>query len=314
MMDYYRFLYGIDPGSNQELKQTFGDVGPWPTRLQGQFWDYREAGPKGVDFISGSGTGGMLAGMFPAAGIVKPLKEFPEIARNIIKKAQIRPRIDYSKGINYSKDIKGKSPYFSYRAQLSDLDALFNELLNVRGSLQEQQGNIQLLHGTPKYKTMNVLDPVIFGNRNVRSGPGLYMTNDPKVARSFGDRLFLNDVPLDLLDVAPDLSFLKGIMQETRAQRRQSLNTLNDLFSSRGKVGWIEPFSGYRKQSIQNPVEAIIYNKDLIREATPINRPDLRTIKMIDEIGGFGGYEGRLGRNDRQYLGQSILDLLKIDK
>jgi hypothetical protein len=59
----------LDPGSNQELKTTFGDTGPWPRDFNALEYLYRDTAPTGVDWVSPelAGLFGAFIGRDPAA-------------------------------------------------------------------------------------------------------------------------------------------------------------------------------------------------------------------------------------------------------
>lgn len=103
-MNDLQFIYrnNIDPGSDQELKQTFGDTGPWPGQLQDQSFDYREAAPKGVDFIGpeAMGIGGILWPQASKQWKASAIKNFLEVGRLFRDEDFYTPQevMNYAKG------------------------------------------------------------------------------------------------------------------------------------------------------------------------------------------------------------------------
>jgi hypothetical protein len=59
-----QMLAMMDPGKYEDMKQTLGDVGPWPGRPNAQEFDWRESAPSGTDLVGGAATGAGLAGLF----------------------------------------------------------------------------------------------------------------------------------------------------------------------------------------------------------------------------------------------------------
>jgi hypothetical protein len=217
-----QILAMMDPGKYEDMKQTLGDVGPWPGRPNAREFDWRESAPSGTDLVGGAATGSALAGLFSgtttpkmiasgrAGGVFKnrTTKVSQYVDQNISKDQDI---LDFGAGLHGIQTKKLREKGFNVTA--FDLPENMQPGLHDPEALKKQYSTVMasnVLNVQPNRESISSLVDTLLDT--TRSG-GQVIANYPKSPRygnlSSTDMLELLQTKANNIQQLKDLFIIK---------------------------------------------------------------------------------------------------------